>query len=298
MKGSKYSSPAKKFPGNLNELSLNSLTKSPSKSHSTEKQHKQHSHSHQNSPSPSSQHRHSKSKHQEIDTDYGINYKNSTSPHSKHKSMQSNESIEIEQSRKSTSGNMKKSKSSSISLFILESYKTYNFFFQITKGHPKENDTSDFYQASLESKIRHAKKRSSKERIFIALFNYDPYTMSPNVETCNEELPFVEGQFIKVYGEQDSDGFYFGESQGKCGYVPYNMVSEVQVEDSYILDQLMTDINRPNQEKAMQAYNKQQQNDKRRKNKNIYQMIALYDYDPQALSPNSDMDVKIILIIF
>jgi RIMS-binding protein 2 len=117
--------------------------------------------------------------------------------------------------------------------------------------------------------------------------------LSPNVETCNEELPFVEGQFIKIYGDQDSDGFYFGESQGKSGYVPFNMVSEVQVEDPSILQQLLNDINIPNLQKSKSKYNNkhQQQRDSHSKQKNVYHMIALYDYDPQALSPNADMDV-------
>ena len=37
-----------------------------------------------------------------------------------------------------------------------------------------------------------------QERIFVALFDYDPPTMSPNPEACDEELPFREGQLIKV----------------------------------------------------------------------------------------------------
>ena len=32
----------------------------------------------------------------------------------------------------------------------------------------------------------------------MALFDYDPPTMSPNPEACDEELPFREGQLIKV----------------------------------------------------------------------------------------------------
>ena len=36
-------------------------------------------------------------------------------------------------------------------------------------------------------------------RIFIALFDYDPSTMSPNPAAIDEELPFKEGQLIKVH---------------------------------------------------------------------------------------------------
>ena len=39
-------------------------------------------------------------------------------------------------------------------------------------------------------------------RIFVALFDYDPPTMSPNPDACDEELPFREGQLIKVGGTQ------------------------------------------------------------------------------------------------
>lgn len=53
--------------------------------------------------------------------------------------------------------------------------------------------------------------------------------MSPNPDACEEELPFREGQLIKVYGEKDADGFYWGEAGNRTGYVPCNMVSEVQV---------------------------------------------------------------------
>lgn len=38
----------------------------------------------------------------------------------------------------------------------------------------------------------------SRVRIFIALFDYDPSVMSPNPDAADEELPFKEGQLIKV----------------------------------------------------------------------------------------------------
>ncbi|XP_058239173.1 peripheral-type benzodiazepine receptor-associated protein 1 isoform X3 [Hemibagrus wyckioides] len=76
-------------------------------------------------------------------------------------------------------------------------------------------------------------------RIFVALFPYDPSTMSPNRDAAEEELPFREGQIIKVYGDKDPDGFYRGESGGRHGYVPCNMVSEIQVDDEETRDQLL-----------------------------------------------------------
>lgn len=37
-----------------------------------------------------------------------------------------------------------------------------------------------------------------RSRLFVALFDYDPVTMSPNPESADEELPFSEGDLIKV----------------------------------------------------------------------------------------------------
>lgn len=37
-----------------------------------------------------------------------------------------------------------------------------------------------------------------KLRYFVALFDYDPLTMSPNPDSCEEELPFREGDTVKV----------------------------------------------------------------------------------------------------
>lgn len=35
-------------------------------------------------------------------------------------------------------------------------------------------------------------------RLFVAMFPYDPASMSPNPDAIEEELPFKEGQIIKV----------------------------------------------------------------------------------------------------
>ncbi|XP_010221808.1 PREDICTED: peripheral-type benzodiazepine receptor-associated protein 1, partial [Tinamus guttatus] len=76
-------------------------------------------------------------------------------------------------------------------------------------------------------------------RIFVALFDYDPVSMSPNPDAAEEELPFKEGQILKVCGDKDADGFYRGECAGREGYIPCNMVSEVQVENSEVKKQLL-----------------------------------------------------------
>ncbi|NXM35929.1 RIMB1 protein, partial [Oxyruncus cristatus] len=87
-----------------------------------------------------------------------------------------------------------------------------------------------------------APESSGKEdgiRIFVALFDYDPVTMSPNPDAAEEELPFKEGQILKVCGDKDADGFYRGECAGREGYIPCNMVSEVQVDNDELKRQLL-----------------------------------------------------------
>ncbi|XP_051046685.1 peripheral-type benzodiazepine receptor-associated protein 1 [Phodopus roborovskii] len=76
-------------------------------------------------------------------------------------------------------------------------------------------------------------------RVFVALFDYDPVSMSPNPDAGEEELPFREGQILKVFGDKDSDGFYRGESGGRMGYIPCNMVAEVAVDSPAGKQQLL-----------------------------------------------------------
>ncbi|XP_065663594.1 reticulocyte-binding protein homolog 1 isoform X2 [Hydra vulgaris] len=66
-----------------------------------------------------------------------------------------------------------------------------------------------------------------KVRVFVALYNYDPITMSPNIDYASEELGFEEGDLIQIYGSMDEDGFYLGELKNVKGLVPSNMVKEV-----------------------------------------------------------------------
>ena len=51
---------------------------------------------------------------------------------------------------------------------------------------------------------------------------------------------------LQIIGEKDADGFYWGECGGRSGYVPCNMVSEVQVDDERVARELLkvrADIN-------------------------------------------------------
>ncbi|CAK1541741.1 unnamed protein product [Leptosia nina] len=119
--------------------------------------------------------------------------------------------------------------------------------------------------------------QSKRGRYFIALFDYDPATMSPNPESCDEELPFSEGDTIKVWGDKDADGFYWGECRGRRGYVPHNMVVEVSEQEA------TGQVSAKPRDRWTDAY----------ANQPVRRMIAMYDYDPQELSPNVDADAEL-----
>ena len=62
-------------------------------------------------------------------------------------------------------------------------------------------------------------------RKMIALYDYDPQELSPNVD-AEVELKFHTGDLIYVYGEMDDDGFYLAELRGQRGLVPSNFLTE------------------------------------------------------------------------
>ena len=141
-----------------------------------------------------------------------------------------------------------------------------------------------------------------KIRIFVALFDYDPPTMSPNPDACDEELPFREGQLLKVYGEKDADGFYWGEANGLKGYVPCNMVSEVQVDDEKVAEELFKEQSSNNvngQSSKVKVTTSSNSSLVDERWGDIYEdmpakrKLALYDYDPVELSPNVDAEVEL-----
>uniref|UniRef100_A0A5F8GH65 RIMS-binding protein 2 n=1 Tax=Monodelphis domestica TaxID=13616 RepID=A0A5F8GH65_MONDO len=128
-------------------------------------------------------------------------------------------------------------------------------------------------------------------RIFVALFDYDPHTMSPNPDGAEEELPFKEGQIIKVYGDKDADGFYRGETCARLGLIPCNMVSEIQADDEEMMDQLLKQgflpLNTPVEKIERNRRSGRQHPVSTRR------MVALYDYDPRESSPNVDVEAEL-----
>ncbi|XP_078410798.1 RIMS-binding protein 2 [Cetorhinus maximus] len=128
-------------------------------------------------------------------------------------------------------------------------------------------------------------------RVFVALFDYDPLSMSPNPDAAEEELPFKEGQIIKVRGAKDADGFYHGETNGRVGLIPCNMVSEIQTDDEEMMDQLVKQgylpLNTPVEKIERNRRSSQQHSITTRR------MVALYDYDPRESSPNVDVEAEL-----
>ena len=70
---------------------------------------------------------------------------------------------------------------------------------------------------------------------------------------------FTRGHFFmwpfrlyqQIFGDKDPDGFFYGESGGRRGLVPFNMVSEVQVDDPDIAAQLLKESNRSTSSRSM-----------------------------------------------
>ncbi|XP_052800297.1 peripheral-type benzodiazepine receptor-associated protein 1-like isoform X3 [Mya arenaria] len=178
----------------------------------------------------------------------------------------------------------------------------------------KEGDISNFPESDDDSITGEINPPvdDSRIRLFVALFDYDPESMSPNQDSLEEELPFREGQIIKIYGDKDADGFYRGECAGRIGYIPCNMVSEIQVDDPELEEQLMREV-QENGSLANSAISEQlSTSDKYLKpitsngvhlsptdmpaavgEVTVRRTIAMYDYDPQELSPNVDAEVEL-----
>ncbi|XP_048065351.1 RIMS-binding protein 2 isoform X27 [Megalobrama amblycephala] len=145
----------------------------------------------------------------------------------------------------------------------------------------RERRSPDYYEES----------EPEDSRIFVAMFDYDPMSMSPNPDAAVEELPFKEGQIIKVFGEKDTDGFYRAEVCGRRGLIPCNMVSEIQTDDDEMMDQLLKQgflpLNTPIEKIERNKRSGRQHPVSTRR------MVALYDYDPRESSPNVDVEAEL-----
>ncbi|XP_053222801.1 peripheral-type benzodiazepine receptor-associated protein 1 isoform X5 [Podarcis raffonei] len=166
-------------------------------------------------------------------------------------------------------------------------------------------------------------------RLFVALFDYDPPSMSPNPDAAEEELPFQEGQILKVYGHKDADGFYRGKCGGRTGYIPCNMVSEVQVDSEATRKQLLEEgriptdmlvesldngvfsppprrltvrppkprrskkVEQEKQEEKNPCFDAHESQDLSSEDDAPRTMVAIFDYNPKENSPNLDTEAEL-----
>lgn len=112
-----------------------------------------------------------------------------------------------------------------------------------------------------------------------------------------------------MYGDKDQDGFYWGELRGRRGYVPHNMVTEMDDQGMAVggvgpggammgttagggggggvgggpTTVGMQSVRGVSRDRWGDIYS----------NVPVKRMVALYDYDPQELSPNVDAEVSI-----
>ncbi|XP_070572912.1 RIMS-binding protein 2-like isoform X2 [Ptychodera flava] len=87
--------------------------------------------------------------------------------------------------------------------------RKYDYRNSLSPNHSRGLSDDDLVdEESMESEAPEELYDDSTIRYFVAMFTYDPVTMSPNPDAYDEELPFREGQMIKVYGDKDADGFY------------------------------------------------------------------------------------------
>ncbi|XP_035495420.1 RIMS-binding protein 2 isoform X4 [Scophthalmus maximus] len=149
------------------------------------------------------------------------------------------------------------------------------------RRHGRGRRSLDYYEESEPEEMT---------RVFVALFDYDPMSMSPNPDAADEELPFKEGQIIKVFGNKDTDGFYRAQIRERVGLIPCNMVSEIQTEDDDMMDQLLKQgflpLNTPVEKLERNRRSGRQHPMSTRR------MVALYDYDPRESSPNVDVEYE------
>lgn len=100
----------------------------------------------------------------------------------------------------------------------------------------------------------------------------------------------------QVYGDKDQDGFYWGELRGRRGFVPHNMVTEID-EGQMTAGGNVSGSNvgsgsggPATSVQSMRGVSRERWGDIYA-NMPVKRMIALYDYDPQMLSPNVDAEV-------
>ena len=87
------------------------------------------------------------------------------------------------------------------------------------KDRPQSSDSQSISASTPDPQFPNFKQ-------VLALYSYDPYTMSPN-DNPEIELQFKEGDIIRIQPDMDKYGFYQGEMEGHQGLIPSNFVTEL-----------------------------------------------------------------------
>ncbi|XP_071507426.1 uncharacterized protein [Diadema antillarum] len=106
----------------------------------------------------------------------------------------------------------------------------FNQTSSIPSSTPSESGKSES-APDASSDVSSTGARNQKERLFMAVYSYDPEHHSPN-DNPDYELAFTEGDLITVYGPRRADGFYHGKIKGRKGLVPSNFIEEISEADS------------------------------------------------------------------
>ncbi|KAI8513186.1 benzodiazepine receptor binding [Branchiostoma belcheri] len=127
----------------------------------------------------------------------------------------------------------------------------------------------------------------------------DGFFMGDGDGRCGVYMGFMCILFVlQVYGDKDGDGFFMGDVDGRCGVVPCNLVEEI--EDDYRLQQLRNSHNALSPDKMDSLAGGYHRDEAHIQNGHLSQlqspvrrMRALFDYDPQEMSPNVDTEMEL-----
>ena len=85
---------------------------------------------------------------------------------------------------------------------------------------------TSIYLSTIDNEYFQVKCNNCHCRRKIALYDYDPTELSPNVDS-KVELAFRTGQILVIFGDMDDDGFFMGELGGRRGLVPSNFLTDL-----------------------------------------------------------------------
>ncbi|XP_029628985.1 RIMS-binding protein 2-like [Salmo trutta] len=93
----------------------------------------------------------------------------------------------------------------------------------------------------------------------------------------------------QVFGDEDDDGFYHGESGGLSGAVTSNMVSVIPVDDDFLKHQLIQQGFLPVDHTCTDPSEESSVLD----DLVVRRMVAIFEYDPWESSPNMDSEMSV-----